>query len=59
MGKGPVIVSVCPESCLGHTQQTAVPRAESAARQVSLQQTMEMLRSEAGQGFVREDQDLV
>ena len=57
VGKGPV--SVRPESFLGHTQQTAVPRAESVARLVPLQQTTEILRSEAEQGFVCEDQNLV
>ena len=57
VGKGPV--SAHPESCIGHTQQTAVPRAESAARLVPLQQTMEILWSKAVQGFVCEDQDLV
>ena len=40
-GKGPV--SLCPESCIGRTQQTAVPRAESGARLVPLQQTAEIL----------------
>ena len=45
--------------CLGHTQQTAVPRAGARPRLVPLQQTMEILRSGAVQGFVREDQDLV
>ena len=57
VGKGPV--SIRPESCLGHTQQTAVPRAESAVRLVPLQQTTEIMRSKAVQEFVREDQDLV
>ena len=55
--KGPA--SVSPESCFGHTQQTAVPRAESGVRLVPLRQTTEILRSEAVRGFVREDQDLV
>ena len=55
-GEGPVSVRL--ESPLGHAEETAVPRVESAARLVPLQQTTEMLRSEAVQGFVREDQDL-
>ena len=57
VGKGPV--SVCPESCLGHVRQTAVPRAESATRLVPPRQSTEILQSEAVQGFIREDQDLV
>ena len=57
VGKGPV--SICPESCLGHTQQTAVPRAESATRPVPLPQTVEILWSKAVQGSVCEDHDLV
>ena len=56
-GKEPV--SVRPESCLGHTLQTAVPRADRVARLVPLQQTAEMLRSQAVQGLIREDQDAV
>ena len=56
MEKGPV--SIRPESCLGHTQ-TAMLRAESTTRLVPLQQTTEILWSEAVQGFIHEDQDLV
>ena len=36
-----------------------MPGAESTARLVPLQQATEILQSEAVQGFLREDQDLV
>ena len=44
---------------LGTHSRLLCPRAESSARLVPLQQTTEILRSEAVQGFVHEDQDLV
>ena len=55
VGKSPV--SVRPESCLGHTQQTPVPRAESGAGWYHY--STEILWREAVQNFAREDQDFV